>query len=230
MITGQDSKSADSEHEATLRIVTEGAHEVRSQLAVMLLEAGKIDHPQSVRIEAGLRTASDTVNRIAMLFKLATTGNMIGRVFNSNEIVSAVVKRAEPDFPARLHRIDIRSHDESAIFLGNAAFVSEAICGLIDNALRHTPDETRIIVRSTIDGCIEIDDDGPGLPASVVERFGQPFVHGRVPTAGPGLGFAIAHQVARLHNGRCFLAPSQLGGACVCISFNANADRAKTHG
>jgi signal transduction histidine kinase len=204
----------------TLRIVTEGAHEVRSQLAVLLLELGKINHPHGHRIEEGVRTASETVNRIAVLFKLATTNTLAGNALNLDEILSAVVQRSEPDYPGRRHPIDVRKQGNGATIHGHGMFAAEAIRSVIDNALRHTSAGSQVVVSSRPDGLVTIDDDGPGLPLSVASRFGEPFVNGRVPTAGPGLGLAIAHQVARLHGGRCFLASSELGGTCVCIEFN----------
>jgi signal transduction histidine kinase len=212
----------------TLRIVTEGAHEVRSQLAVLLLELGKINHPHSHRIEAGVRTASETVNRIAVLFKLATTDTLAGSGLNLDEILTAVVQRSEPDYPGRRYPIDIRKLGNGTLIHGHGAFVAEAIRSIVDNALRHTSARSQVVVSSRPDGLVTIDDDGPGVPLSVTSKFGQPFVNGRVPTAGPGLGLAIAYQVARLHGGRCFLAPSELGGTCVCIEFNprsASANR-----
>jgi two-component system, OmpR family, sensor kinase len=224
-------KSEDSAHagranvDAALRIVTEGAHEIRGQLAVILLELGKISHPNVHRIEADVQIASQTVNRIAMLFKLATTESLTQKNFDLSTIIRGLAQRAEIIQPNRLHRIDITNATMAGV-CGHAAFVTEAVRGLLDNAICHTPAVSRVIVSFGINGIVTIDDDGPGLPPEVERRFGEPFVHGRIPSSGIGLGFAIAHHVARLHGGKCYLAPSKLGGTCVCLELPASAAKA----
>jgi two-component system sensor histidine kinase RstB len=64
---------------------------------------------------------------------------------------------------------------------------------------------------------LHVDDDGPGIAAAQREAVLQPFV--RLPTqsnrhrGGVGLGLAIAHHIARLHDCDFRVAVSPLGGA-----------------
>jgi two-component system, OmpR family, sensor histidine kinase QseC len=200
-------------------IVTDGAHEVRSQLAVLLLELGKIDHPNARQLETDIQLTSATVNRIAILFKLATTDTLSLKNMDVADVLQNAVRRAVLDDRNRSHLIECKLSCTSCVIQGNAPFLSEAIYGLIDNAVRHSPAGTRVVVGFSTDHVVSIDDDGPGLPTTVACNFGQPFGHGRARTSGPGLGLALAVQVARLHNGRCFAAPSKLGGTQVCFSL-----------
>jgi two-component system, OmpR family, sensor histidine kinase QseC len=208
---------------AALRIVTDGAHEIRSQLAVILLDVGKINHSRARQIEVDVQTASETVNRVAIVFKLATAETLDCKTLHLSDILRGQVQRAANERPERVHQIELSDAAPSQLVEGNTAYLTEALRGLLDNAMRHTSVTSRIVVSRTAQGSVTIDDDGPGLPPSVASRFGEAFVHGRGPTAGVGLGLAFAHHVARLHGGRCYLAPSVLGGTCVALELSSPA-------
>ena len=63
---------------------------------------------------------------------------------------------------------------------------------------------------------ITIDDDGPGIPATMREEVFKPFLRlddARNPDqGGTGLGLAIARDIARSHGGDITLDTSPLGG------------------
>ena len=68
--------------------------------------------------------------------------------------------------------------------------------------------------------CIEIADDGPGLPAKVRERLFQPF-SGSGRSGGTGLGLAIAREIVRGHGGNIELSSSGDDGAVFTIELPA---------
>ena len=76
---------------------------------------------------------------------------------------------------------------------------------LIENAIRHTPAGTH--VRAEVgerDGevTLVVEDDGPGVPASLAPRIFERFVRGGGDRAGSsGLGLAIVRAVAESHGG-----------------------------
>jgi signal transduction histidine kinase len=228
MIPEDDARLNQPAIDAALRIIADGTHEIRNQLSVLLLGLGKISHPDARALEGDVQTASESVNRVAILFKLAIAETLARKSFDLEDAIRDLVRRAECGRPDRLHRIDTGQSTISA-FHGNAAFITEAVRGLLDNAVRHTSETSRIMVSLNRAGSITIDDDGPGLPPEVTRRFGEPFVHGREPACGMGLGFAVAHHVARLHGGRCHLAPSRLGGTCVRLDLTSGSARADPH-
>ena len=62
---------------------------------------------------------------------------------------------------------------------------------------------------------IDIQDSGPGLPESEIERLKRPFTRlesARTDASGTGLGLAIVERIARLHNGRFELLNRAEGG------------------
>jgi two-component system osmolarity sensor histidine kinase EnvZ len=95
--------------------------------------------------------------------------------------------------------------------------IKRGIGNLIDNACRHA-DRVHVSARR-IDHAIEItvDDDGPGIPETLLETVFKPFVRldpSRNPaTGGTGLGLTIARDIMRGHGGDVTLERSAMGGA-----------------
>ncbi len=91
--------------------------------------------------------------------------------------------------------------------------VRRVLRNLLDNAAAHA--RTVVAVRVS-PGRVDVDDDGPGVPAQERERVFERFVRldpsrGR-DAGGSGLGLAIARELAREAGGDVTLAGSPLGG------------------
>lgn len=89
---------------------------------------------------------------------------------------------------------------------------------LVNNALRYSRQSISIRVGQQGDwGYLQVDDDGPGIPAAERERIFEPFVRldpsrDRT-TGGCGLGLAIVHSIALAYGGEISVGESHLGGA-----------------
>jgi two-component system sensor histidine kinase TctE len=114
---------------------------------------------------------------------------------------------------------------------GDAFLLREALGNLVHNALEYLPSGGRITVRSGIrtpasPGAeprpfVEVEDDGPGIPAAerarVVERFYR--VPGTVGT-GSGLGLAIVREISTAHGATLDIGAGASGKGCrVEINF-----------
>ena len=91
-----------------------------------------------------------------------------------------------------------------------AGAVRRAITNLVDNARRHA---SRVLVSAEPRGqaiVVNVDDDGPGIPAERRESVFRPFESGS--SGGTGLGLTIARDIARAHGGDISLEDSPLGG------------------
>jgi two-component system sensor histidine kinase TctE len=86
---------------------------------------------------------------------------------------------------------------------GDGALLEDLLDNLIDNALKYTPQGGHVTVRCTEEGgvpCLEVEDDGPGIPESERARVRERFY--RLPGSGGigcGLGLAIVDEIARVH-------------------------------
>jgi signal transduction histidine kinase len=75
---------------------------------------------------------------------------------------------------------------------------------LIDNALRHTPDRTGVVVSAARNGAgvmLAVTDSGPGIKRGELERVFEPF-YTSDDARGSGLGLAIARELAERMNGQ----------------------------
>ena len=97
---------------------------------------------------------------------------------------------------------------------------------LIDNAWEYGG--TSITLTANIQAeclCIEVGDNGPGIPENQIERLKQPFTrleNARTNASGTGLGLAIVERVARVHGGRLELLPNPNGGLIARLSLPLN--------
>jgi signal transduction histidine kinase len=91
----------------------------------------------------------------------------------------------------------------------DAEAVSTALVNLLDNALKYTPDQKRIVVRACRDGesfvQFVVSDNGIGIPVREQRRIFRRFyrVDQRLAreTGGIGLGLSIVELIARGHGG-----------------------------
>lgn len=68
---------------------------------------------------------------------------------------------------------------------------------------------------------LEVLDDGPGIPDEVIERMFEPFVSGKSPRGGMGLGLALCRRIAELHGAELELARLPEGGTVASIVLPA---------
>jgi signal transduction histidine kinase len=108
--------------------------------------------------------------------------------------------------------------DAGPMIHGDAGLVRQMLVNMVENAIRHTPPGTRImmsVVRR--DGepqvAVSVSDNGPGIPAihhaRVVQRFGRLEAANHVP--GQGLGLTLVDAIARLHYGTLTLDDAEPG-------------------
>jgi two-component system OmpR family sensor kinase len=89
--------------------------------------------------------------------------------------------------------------------LGDEVRVQQIVRALVENAIRHTPAGTTVIVRVVRRGSaavLEVRDDGPGIPSEDQSHLFQRFYRAAGGKAsGSGLGLAIASELASRLNG-----------------------------
>jgi len=98
----------------------------------------------------------------------------------------------------------------------------QAFANLLDNAIKYTPNEGEITIRSVKEGVnwyVEISDNGPGIPEEAHEKVVQRFyrLDQSRTTPGSGLGLALVFAVLKLHKlGLSF--SDNKPGLCVRVS------------
>ncbi|HXU61882.1 MAG TPA: ATP-binding protein, partial [Polyangia bacterium] len=99
---------------------------------------------------------------------------------------------------------------EAAAALPRRAF-AQALRGLVDNARQASPAGTAVSLRVASDAqrrgvVFEIADRGPGIPASVLDRVGEPFFTTKPAGRGMGLGVFLARAIVERAGGELSIA------------------------
>lgn len=110
-------------------------------------------------------------------------------------------------------------HD-GVIVDGDRDLLFQAICNLLDNAVKFSPDGADVRIELAIEqgqARIRIRDHGPGVPADQRERVFDRLVRLDSSRGSPGfgLGLSLVRGIARLHGGECRLLDGSPGTLAV---------------
>jgi PAS domain S-box-containing protein len=131
--------------------------------------------------------------------------------------VGRLAETVVADQPADGHPIEVRAGPVVADV--DAPKVERILANLIANAVRHTPEGTKIRVRveSVDDGVLlAVDDRGPGVREADREAIFGIFNRGSEAVAqgpGAGIGLSLAARFVALHEGRIWVEDNPGGGA-----------------
>ncbi len=111
--------------------------------------------------------------------------------------------------------------------------VKQIVINLVSNAVKFTPDGGNIAISGIVTGdggfqlCVE--DDGPGIPAALLDRIFTPFnqIDNRYSrqAGGTGLGLSLVRGLAELHGGRAWI-ESDVGAGVRAFVYFPKAARA----
>lgn len=105
---------------------------------------------------------------------------------------------------------------------GDELSIREALRNLIENAVRHGPEDNSIVITlKGTDATVElvVDDAGPGIAEADIGRATERFTSIAAESRGSGLGLSIVKAVADGHDARLSLSRSSLGGLRASIVF-----------
>jgi two-component system osmolarity sensor histidine kinase EnvZ len=100
-----------------------------------------------------------------------------------------------------------------------------AIGNLMDNAERYGAAPFTVTLRCEADHCcVRVADAGPGVPTSLLDQLGRPFLRGDAARGGKGsgLGLSIVMRAAELHGGKLDLAIGDGGGFVATLRIPTN--------
>ena len=119
-----------------------------------------------------------------------------------------------------------RDPETKVAVLADQAMLSSALTRLVDNAIRHAKDATRIeiAIEEREDAVVlSVRDDGEGMPPDQVKQCLAPFSQADMSRSrtseGLGLGLPIASEIVRLHQGKLTMQSEPGRGTVVEISL-----------
>lgn len=161
----------------------------------------------SAATDAAIEEADRLLETFSALLRIAQveagTQKSAFAPFDISALLKSLGETYEPVAEDSDRALDIKVED-GAMLTGDRQLIAQLISNLLENALRHTPEGTRVSLglRRQGDGFeIEVADNGPGIPASehdkVFDRFYR--LDRSRSTSGSGLGLAMVKAIAGLH-------------------------------
>ena len=223
--------------DAQKRFVADAAHELRSPLAALKLQAQGLRRAHDAagrelaveRLDAGIDRATRLVEQLLVLARqqAGLADGVAPQPVRLAELARSAVVDAVPFAQARRINLGLGRADELPI-VGRAEALSILLRNLIDNAVNYTPSggvvDVEVVHRADA-LVLGVDDSGPGIAepdrARVLDRF---YRAAGSETTGSGLGLAIVKSIADLHGATLALERSpRLGGLRVEVRFSLAA-------
>ena len=219
-------ESKDRELERRRRLAALGemaagvAHEVRNPLGAIRLYTGLLRSRVSgaagalellEKIETGIQ-AIDAI--VQDTLALSPRGGRL-EAHPLADVVAGALEMCRAEVERRGVRLVWRNGGEKLRVLVDSGALQRVFVNLVTNAIQASP--TGGVVTVTVEAgaggaaTVRVADEGPGLPADVIEKIFDPFFTTK--ENGTGLGLAIAHRLVEAHGGSLTAGNRRSGGA-----------------
>jgi len=153
----------------------------------------------------------------------ATNGSSEGRI-DVNAIIEEILDLFQPFAETNEITLDHEFSESKLTIHGNTALFSGAVANLVDNAVKYTPPNGAVIIRSRmVDGKAEISvsDTGGGISTEDIPHIFEKFYRGSQVgnTIGNGLGLSYVQAVARRYNGMVRIDDTRVTGSTFTLVF-----------
>ena len=173
------------------------AHELRTPLAAMSLQANAVQHdPSPVRLAQLEANALRAGNILSQLLELARaqrggTGHEAWRELALGEVAAGLIASQAQEAFERGHELSLEQPDRPVVLHAQPMLLELALRNLIENALRHTPAGTQVVVavwQTGLDAGVSVSDDG--------QRANAPAPAPAHSASGLGLGLRLVDRIA----------------------------------
>lgn len=189
------------------RFVTDAAHELRSPLTALWLQAERLEaadmsaqaRTRLAALKSGLRRTRILLDQLLSLARAQEPSSDKAGPISLQRIVRQVLEDLMP--LAESKSLDLGMlNDTDATIAASEVDIKTLVKNLVDNAIRYTPDGGRIdlsVTATETRANLRIDDTGPGIAGEELERVFDPFyrVLGNS-EVGSGLGLSIVKTIA----------------------------------
>jgi two-component system sensor histidine kinase QseC len=213
------------------RFTADAAHELRTPVAGIKAQAqvARAASSDSERTHAldnailGCDRAAHLIDQLLTLARIDTLDDETAEPCRLRAISVEVIASIVPSALNRDVRLELMDGEEMSV-RGNPVLLRILLRNLIDNAVRHTPPGTSVHIDITNKQgqiCLSVSDNGPGIPASELDRLGERFYRPLGTSAsGSGLGLSIVKRIAEIHAASLQLASPENGnGLTATIIF-----------
>jgi len=211
-------------HEAQSRFTSDASHELRTPLASMKAEIEVALRDSTLTKEEMHELLESNLEEVNKLSDLSYMLLQLSRLDHTNipqekVALTKVIGAAVDRFNKNGNRIVLKDKNPHAV-LANTSSVEELLAILLDNALKYSPDDSKVTVnqlhKKGMAG-FEIINMGDGIPAETLPHIFDRFYRADTSRTsgdkkGYGLGLALAKKIVQLNKGELSVssAPGQL--------------------
>lgn len=202
-------------------------HEIMNTIApIISLSETLIQHPgMDVKAVRGLqiiRSQSERLMEFTESFRhLSYLPEPQKKIFSFTALLQNLSVLLESDFAGRSIHFELHSFPSSIEMDGDENLLSQVLLNLLKNSMQalegQTDGEISITVLQKERLCVEITDNGPGIPSDIQEQVFIPFFTTK--SEGMGIGLSLCQQIIRQHGGRLFIKESRPGRTVFCIDL-----------
>jgi len=211
--------------------ISDAAHELRTPLAALKarielgLRSKDSDDWQRALNEAAIQSQRliHLANQLLSLARIESGAQAIAEGVSVRLDLAALTRDIALSMAPLAHQrgIALALEAEQPVWIeGESSLLSELLANLIDNACHYA--NGNVVLRVLANATLEVEDDGPGLPAddyhNAFTRFWQR-PDGEAAHTGAGLGLAIVTDICRVHHAEISLHPAHPHGLKVRVEF-----------
>jgi len=197
------------------------AHEMNNPIAAivmfsqMLLESLGEDSRLREHANVILRNADACRRTVSSLLEMSAFPAPEVTAFDAADLLADVGDFLRPLVERTDHRLVVAAPDTAIHVCADEIQIRQVLINLVMNAVQTGEGESgSVTVRAASEGAdvvIEVEDEGPGVPADICERIFEPFFSTKPPGIGTGLGLPTSRRIVESHGGTLTLAASGAG-------------------
>ena len=213
------------------RFVADAAHELRSPLTAMSLQAERLAEAKMsdvarqrlATLQRGIARGRTLLDQLLTLAKAQATPDPPQSPVSVQSVYRRVLEDLMPLAESKHIDIGVEGTQDAQVLVSELDLVA-MVKNLADNAVRYTPEGGRVDLSVTaLDGCaiLKIQDNGPGIALAERARVFDPFYRTLgSDQAGSGLGLSIVKTIAERIGAEIqleFSDAAKSSGLCVCL-------------
>ncbi|MCL6486080.1 sensor histidine kinase [Janthinobacterium sp. PSPC2-1] len=217
--------------ESQRRFVADAAHELRSPLTALSLQAERLDQADMsdlarerlITLRRGIERGRNLLDQLLTLAKAQAALDRPKSSVSVKQIYRRVLEDLMPLAEDKHIDIGVEGEQDAQLWV-NELDVIAVVKNLVDNAIRYTPDGGKVDLSVTTEeghAILRIKDSGPGIQVAERERVFDPFYRTLgSDQVGSGLGLSIVKAVADRIGAEIQLGFSdevRHSGLCVCV-------------
>lgn len=215
------------------RFIADASHELRTPIAIVISGLEVNLNNKKLDLILAKKTLENTLEEMREFSKLSNSLLDISKYDTSiqtkyesisiEELVKSIVEKNK--ILAETKEINIETKIESSVnILGNKIELSRVFFNILDNAIKYTSQNGKILISDKIDSkkyILTISDNGIGIPKNIINKIFDPFFRGDLSrsTEGAGLGLTLSKKIIENHKGTISIKSQVNNGTNVVISL-----------